>query len=666
MDPVSAEAIPRDVLLHITEGCQVVGFDWRYLYVNDAVTKQGQRSREEMLGRTMMECYPGIEQTPLFTALRQCLGDRQPRRLDTEFPFPDGSRWFELRIFPVPQGMCVFSVDVTEARAALAQARREVLAAEAMAARILDVSDDAIVSIDEQQRITLFNQGAERTFGYSKEEILGAPLDRLMPERFRRGHLPLVARFSSEGGTSRRVSERPGKLVGLRKNGEEFPLDAALSRIDLDGAVHLTVALRDITEQRRLEQDQQFLVEVGTVFAESLDSEQTLRNVARLSTRELADFCMVGVVGERGAIRRIECAGRDPAKGWVCELLRRLPLEPDPAHPAFQAMETKRPVLLPEVPPETMARFAQGDLHLQGLLALEARSMLALPLVAGGKALGVLGLVWTGRTFGPADVQLAEELARRAALALENARLYGDARRAVQARDDLLGIVAHDLRNPLQSVLLQARLLRARASDGAEWVRRPSEVVERAVSRMARLIQDLLDVGRIEAGKLALALDRVPVEPLLHEALEAQRVLAAAAAIELHLEPVPPLAALWADRDRLLQVFENLLGNALKFTARGGRVAVGVEHSGAELVFRVTDTGKGIPADELPRLFERFWQADRASRNGAGLGLPIARGIVQAHGGRIWVESAPGQGTTVHVAVPLAGPPAAKAPEAAP
>jgi PAS domain S-box-containing protein len=228
-------------------------------------------------------------------------------------------------------------------------------------------------------------------------------------------------------------------------------------------------------------------------------------------------------------------------------------------------------------------------------------------------------------------------------------------RRAVRAREEVLGVVAHDLRNPLNTILLQLERLCLPGKHSERPSQQVLERMQRTAMRMNRLIQDLLDVVRIDAG--ALTLERAPVSArgLLTELAEAQRALVSEASLELHLDMKGELPDLRADHDRLLQVLENLVGNAIKCTKPAGNITVGAAMKGSEVVFWVADTGIGISEESLPTLFDRFWQGRRADRRGAGLGLAIAKGIIEAHGGRIWVESQLGVGTTFFVTVPVGG-----------
>ncbi|MFZ5471405.1 MAG: ATP-binding protein, partial [Myxococcota bacterium] len=513
---------------------------------------------------------------------------------------------------------------------------------------------DAIIAVDEQHRIVIFNEGAEKIFGYSKAEAMGAPLDLLIPQRLRAAHRQHVERFATGPETARRMGERGLAIIGLRKNGEEFPADAAISKLEIGGTRILTVALRDVTAQKRVENEQRFLSDAGAILASTLDYEETLTSISQLAVREFADLCLVDVFDESGRIRRLRTVTRDPSLEWACEVLTRVSLDRTRPHLVHSALVRKRPILMERLSPDTVASFAQSEEHLRALRAIDPKSAIVVPLLAGGEVIGAIAFASStpSRRYTLEDLQLAEALALRAALSIENARLYRAARRAIQARDDVLGIVAHDLRNPLHSILMQSELLRRHGKVSEHATQKPAETIRRSAMRMDRLIQDLLDVTRLEAGSLSVERARVPVQQVISESLEAHRPLAAAASLNLRSTLEHALPDVWADRDRLLQVFENLIGNAVKFSTPGAEITLSATPREGEVLFQVTDTGPGVAQEDLPHLFDRFWQARKTGRSGAGLGLPIAKGIIEAHGGRIWVESTQEQGTTVFFTIP--------------
>jgi signal transduction histidine kinase len=322
-------------------------------------------------------------------------------------------------------------------------------------------------------------------------------------------------------------------------------------------------------------------------------------------------------------------------------------------------IEGGRSIVVEHVTPEFFESIAQGPEHLQALKATGVTSLMAVPLEMRGQTLGVLmfGSSTPSRVYGQDDLRLAKALADRAAVAIENARLYRASVHATQLRDQVLGVVAHDLRNPLSAILLQAGKLRRRPGEEPDRrSQKPREAIETAVTRMNRMIQDLLDVALMESGQLTVQPVRLSARELLVGAVDLQRALASSSFLELRVEVDDDLPEIWGDRDRLLQVIENLIGNAVKFTEAGGRITAGATSADRDVVFRVADTGSGIAPEDLPRVFDRFWQATRVGRQGAGLGLPITKGIVEAHGGRIWVESTRGRGTTVSFTIPKAVP----------
>ncbi|WP_434045949.1 MULTISPECIES: sensor histidine kinase [Sorangium] len=236
------------------------------------------------------------------------------------------------------------------------------------------------------------------------------------------------------------------------------------------------------------------------------------------------------------------------------------------------------------------------------------------------------------------------------------------ARKAVAARDELMGIVAHDLRNPLGAITLKAALLR-KTSD-SERVRHHAESIEHVGKRMERLIRTVLDVTTIEASKFSVTPAPCAVDDLLRETLEVFGPLAESRQVRLDQSVKEPGLVIRAERERVLQVLSNLLGNALKFTPQGGRVTLSVHREGAMAFFAVADTGPGIPRENLPSIFERFWKEDAPGKKGTGLGLYIAKGIIDAHNGRIWVESEVGRGARFCFTLPLVGPAGREAPAA--
>jgi len=276
----------------------------------------------------------------------------------------------------------------------------------------------------------------------------------------------------------------------------------------------------------------------------------------------------------------------------------------------------------------------------------------------GGEPLGVLQMEWSAAPSG-AEVSYAAALADQLAAALdrharEEAARGQLARASVRASEDLLATVSHELKNLLCVVLTNLSLLGGSAAlqtsdQGWESLKR----IRRAADRMRRLVADLQDMACIEAEHLSVEPQRVEVLPMVAEALEAVAPLAALRSIRLRSEVPESLPTVWVDGTRMQQVFTNLLVNAIKFSPEGGAITVRAQRFGGQVRFSVADEGPGIPPEDLPRLFDRYWQARRAIKLGVGLGLFIVKGIVQAHGGRVWVESAPGQGTTFFVTVPV-------------
>ncbi|MEJ2185231.1 MAG: PAS domain S-box protein, partial [Gemmatimonadota bacterium] len=456
-------------------------------------------------------------------------------------------------------------------------------ASEARFHGIVSIAADAIISVNAEQRIVLFNRGAEEIFGYAAADVLGKPLDILLPDRFRDMHSRHMVEFGRGDADARRMGERQ-TIAGQRANGEEFPAEASISRLDVGGQQLFTVVLRDITERKRADETQRFLAEASSVLTSSLEYEDTLRSMADIVVPRFADWCVIYIVRD-GQVHRVETAHADPERADAARALQRYVLDPSRPHPVFPVIETGEADLIEDVPASLIPSVAQDVEHRDMLRTLGLGSIVIVPLVARGQTLGAMA--WIREPghpkYGNEDLQLAEEIGRRAALAVDNADLYRQAQQAVASRDEVMAIVSHDLGNPLSAIFVGTRLLKRQleGENGDTKGVRQVEDIRRAASQMERLIGDLLEIHRIEAGRLEVEAQPQPLGNLVEEVCRSIEPVAAEKSIRLDWTQASRSdLRVQADHDRFLQVMANLLGNAVKFTPEGGVVSVQVAQNG--------------------------------------------------------------------------------------
>jgi signal transduction histidine kinase len=458
----------------------------------------------------------------------------------------------------------------------------------------------------------------------------------------------------------RQVAVTEGRRVGIETT--FFPLrDAA-------GAVtHVGLVFKDVTadmEKRAREEkarvEAEFLANCSAVLAGSLDLQSTLQSLARLTIPHLADWCIIDLVGDDGAIQRVATAHANRAREeLLAELQRRYPPRTDSPQPAARVLRTGQPELIADVDDAVIAAAAVDDGHAALLRSLELRSYLAVPLVARERTLGVIGLAFaeSRRRYGPEELRVAGDLASRAALAIDNARLYQQARTAIRVREEFLSVAGHELRTPLAAAQIHLDLaVRAveRApiqSDELHDPRNRLADTNRLLRRLGGLVDQLLDVSRLGSGRLVLDVQDVDLAALAHEAIDRLKQEAARAKTALTLAAPAPVNGLW-DRARLDQVLSNLLSNALKYGA-GKPVDVEVRAEGGDAIIIVRDRGIGIAPESQARIFSKFERAaPEIFVGGLGLGLWICREVVEAMNGRIGVESALGSGAVFTVRLP--------------
>ncbi len=494
--------------------------------------------------------------------------------------------------------------------------------------------------MDESHSIVHFNRGAEEIFGYSAAEAIGQPLNLLIPERFRDNHPAHMQRFAASGDTSRRMGERR-EIFGLRKGGVEFPAEASISKVGDPGQRFFTVVLRDITERKRIEQSQRFLADAGRILGSTLEYEETLHRVVQLPF-PTADYCILDIVGEGDHPRRLASPSDNPVLNALLDGMEHTGM-------SRSAQLRESPVLRSGL--VTLIQYGSEHASQLEALALPAelgvRSALIVPLRVRQQVLGtMMALSMREQAFDAHHVQLAQEFAQLAAFAIDNAQAYAMARRANHAREEVLAVVSHDLRNPLSAIAMCSRVLLESPPAAAEERDALLATIVQSTEMTNRLIEDLLDLSMIEAGRLSIERRAEEVAPIVEHVVQMFIGNASERSIALYEDVSPDLPQVMGDAGRILQALANLIGNALKFTEAGGRVTVCAERHDHGVVFSVVDTGAGIPPEHLSRIFERYWQSRGTARiRGSGLGLAITKGIVEAHGGNIWVESEPGKGS---------------------
>jgi signal transduction histidine kinase len=441
---------------------------------------------------------------------------------------------------------------------------------------------------------------------------------------------------------------------------------------DAAGAVsHVGIVFKDVTpemEKRAREErarvEAEFLAKCSTVLAGSLDLQSTLQTLARLTIPHLADWCIIDLVADGGTIERMATAHGDSTREeLLTELQRRYPPRPDGPQPTARVLRTGVPELLAEIDEHLLATLTVDEEHRELLRGLGLRSYLAVPLVARERTLGVIGLAFaeSGRRHGAEELRLARDLASQAALAIDNARLYQQARVAVRVREEFLSVAGHELRTPLTAAQIHLDLA-VRAVDRApgaqaDRVYDPKKRLhdaDRLLRRLAALVDQLLDVSRLGSGRLVLDVEEVDLSALAQEVIDRLKEEAARSETPLVLSAPSPVIGRW-DRARLDQVLSNLLSNALKYGA-GQPVDVEVRSGGDDAIVVVRDRGIGIAPESRDRIFAKFERAAPEHHiGGLGLGLWICREIVEALAGDIDVTSSLGNGAVFTVRLPRAG-----------
>lgn len=616
---------------------------------------------EEAVGRSITMLVPPERRDEIARFTEQLARGEKIQHHETVRVRKDGERVdVSVTISPVRDeagqitGASAIARDITTRRKA-EQALRD---SEGRNAAMVNAAIDGIVTIDERGAIVEFNPAAQRIFGYSREEVLGREMaEIIIPERLRERHRQGIAHYVATG--QGRVLDRHIELPALRRDGTEFLVELAITRINQQGPPLFTGYIRDISERKRAEEHLKFLSRASELFASSLDFDATMKNIAALAVPALADWAVVDLASRESdqPYRRLALVHVDPRKTELALSVSRKYAPDEKTDRVLHAIRTGQSELVAEVTEETLRAGSRSDEHFQILKDIGIVSYMIVPLRLRDVPIGAVTFVSSDsrRRFTQSDLTQAEEFARRASSAFENSRLYSEAQQANRAKDNFLAVLSHELRTPMTSILGWSRML----ADGdldKETYDMAVDAIQRGAEVQAGLIEDVLDMSRITSGKMRLDVQQCDLAAISEAALTTVEPAAIAKAIAVDFEKVGA-TLVTGDPGRLQQVIWNLLTNAIKFTPRGGRIHVSIENSDSSAQVSVTDTGQGFAREFGAHLFEPFRQAENAvtrTHGGLGLGLSIVRHLVEQHGGTVTAESSgAGQGATFRVRIPL-------------
>jgi len=406
-------------------------------------------------------------------------------------------------------------------------------------------------------------------------------------------------------------------------------------------------------EAEAAERRMAFLAESRRLLASTLDYQAAWTNMGQLVISRIADICIIDIMeSDRWSADRI-CVLSPAAK----ELVTAREAASALANTMSTVLKTGASCVYPDpVALSLKSNAARAGVQESAASADFIKSYACVPLLFEGMTIGSLTVARTRSVtiYGDVDLSILHDLGICLVMSFNRARLYRTAVEAIRNRDGLLGIVAHDLRAPLTVIMGFTNVFLTNGRPGERLSCDPEHIgaIHRAATQMNRLIEDLLSTASIEAKHVLIERHLNAVGPLINEALERMRPLTSASKIELRSELLDYISPILVDRERIMQVFTNLIDNAIKFSPRASVITVKVEQSGNEVQFSVEDSGPGIAEDQLPHIFDRFWQVPGTGKKGTGLGLFIVKGIVEAHGGRVWAEKNVGVGTTFRFTVP--------------
>ncbi|MBI3652561.1 MAG: GAF domain-containing protein [Acidobacteria bacterium] len=666
----AAQKQVANILESITDSFIVFDHDWRYTFLNREAEKlllRLQIPSEQALGKKLWEIFPDLIGTELYEQFHHATSAQVP--VECEFFYPPLHSWLNLRAYPSPDGLAVYTQDITarkQAEAKLIEQQAQFLTlAESIPQLAWMAGPDGYIHWYNRRWYEYTGTTPEQMEGWGWQsvhdpEVLPSVLQRWQACLASGEPFDMVFPLRGADGVFRPFLTR----VMPQRNQQGQIIQWFGTNTDIDEVKRVEVALRHSEQRAR------FLAQASADFAELTDYKSTLQKVASIAVPAFADWCAVDLLNPDGSLERLAVKHTDPDKVRLAhELMQQYPPHPNDSHGVPYVVRSGTAEMVEEIADALLVELAQDEAHLGIMRELGLKSYICVPMQSKGRMLGVLTFVTaeSGRRYHTDDLVAAEDLGRRAAIAIENATLYRALQEADRRKDEFLATLAHELRNPLAPIRTGLHVLKLVKNDPA-MAETARAMMERQLHQLVRLVDDLLDVSRITRGKLELRRERVELTTVVQNAVEASRPLIEELGHELIVR-LPPLPVLLdADPTRLAQVLQNLLNNAAKYSEPGGHIWLTAEQQHKEIVVRVKDNGIGIPASHLARIFDMFTQVDTAlekAQGGLGIGLSLVKGLVEMHGGKIEAYSdGTGLGSQFVVRLPIVAQRQAPLPEA--
>ncbi len=651
MDQRRSQLTDLELLLEVIDALpdavSVFDLEFRILRLNAAASslvQDGGIDPESVIGQSVFDALPNIRHSDWDRALRSAAATQTPALFERFAP--SVGHWMETRVIPRGQVLISITRDIEERHVA----ERRASESTAVLNALLDSTADTMFVKDGDGRFIAINHAGAAIVGMAPADLLGktafdfAPPD--MAERAREAEQDVM--------TARATIRTEDRGLG----GRYFEVARSPwydSHGELGGVVGIAT---DITERRARESEKALLAEAGRVLSESLEYRNTLHAVAQLVTPALADWCSVHVLTPDGSIETLAVAHANPDKvRWARDISQRYAADHRATAGVPNVIRTGRSELYSDVADDMLVRAAVDVENLHLIRELQMRSALIVPMSAHGRTLGAITLIGaeSGRRYTESDLPLVEEIARRSAIAIENAELFRAAAAANRSKSEFLASMSHELRTPLNAIIGYSELL----SEGITGPISPAQQeqltrVRASAAHLLGLIDEVLSFSRLEAGQERVVHQDVTLATILEEAAALVRPMASAKRLPIFIQPVNDNAICTTDILKLRQILTNLLTNAVKFTDAGS-IAISAACDSSVCTFEVRDTGIGIGGDHLDRIFDPFWQVEQtASRRvgGTGLGLSVTRRLARLLGGDVTVASVAGQGSTFTVTLP--------------